>query len=138
MNVTELLRRLLVKIENIYLFKIIIIIKNMVTSLKTGFAQIFFCCPKKPELPKLWGAAAHLAPPARTPMALLLKRREFGLELKRGDLARVQTEMVEIIALPIPFSNRLKIWSFHVVVLQEQQRNVQKSVMHVQSFCFAH
>ena len=34
----------------------------METSLKTGFAQIFSCCPK------LGGAAAPLAPPARTPM----------------------------------------------------------------------
>ena len=40
--------------------------------------------------------------------------------------------MVEFIALPFSFSSKLKIWSFHVVVVQEQQRNVQKSVMHVQ------
>ena len=41
----------------------------METSLKSSFAQIFSCCPKKSELPKLWGgAAAPLAPPARTPM----------------------------------------------------------------------
>ena len=60
------------------------------------------------------------------------------MKLKGGDLARVQTEIVEIIALPIPFSNKVKIWSFHVIVLQGQQRNVQKSVMHVESFCFAH
>ena len=60
------------------------------------------------------------------------------LERKREDRARVQTEMVEFIALPFPFSSKLKIWSFHVVVVQGQQRNVQKSVMHVQSCCFAH
>ena len=53
------------------------------------------------------------------------------MELKRVDLARVETEMVEIIALLFPFSNKLKIWSFHVVVVQGQQRNVQKSVMHL-------
>ena len=42
----------------------------METSLKTGFAQIFSRCPKKSELPKIWGgAAAPLAPPARTPMS---------------------------------------------------------------------
>ena len=37
----------------------------MQTSLNTGFAQIFSCCPKKSELPKIWGggAAAPLAPP---------------------------------------------------------------------------
>ena len=62
-NVTELLRRLLVKIENIYLFKIIIIIINMETSLKTGFAQIFSCCPKNLRCPNFGGAAAPLAPP---------------------------------------------------------------------------
>ena len=47
--------------------------------------------------------------------ALLLKRREFWLELKRRDRARVQTEMVEFNASPFPFSIKLKIWSFHVV-----------------------
>ena len=68
----------------------------------------------------------------------LLERREFWLELKRGAVARVHTEMLEFIALPFRFSSKLNIWSFHVVVVQEQQRNVQKSVMHVQSCCFAH
>ena len=42
------------------------------------------------------------------------------MELKRGDQARVQTEMVEFIAIPFPFSSKLKIWSFQVVVLQGQ------------------
>ena len=40
----------------------------METSLKTGFAQIFSCCPKNLSRPKFGGAAAPLAPPARTPM----------------------------------------------------------------------
>ena len=48
------------------------------------------------------------------------------LELKRGGHARVQTEMVEFIALPFPSSKKLNIWSFHVVVVQGRQRNVQK------------
>ena len=61
MNVTELLRRRLVKIGNIYLLKIIII--NMETSLKTGFAQIFSCCPKNLSCPNFGGVAAPLAPP---------------------------------------------------------------------------
>ena len=60
------------------------------------------------------------------------------LELKRGDRPRVQTEMLEFIAMPFSFSNERKIWLFHVVVVQGRQRNVQKSVMHVQSCCFAH
>ena len=45
----------------------------METSLTTGFAQIFSRCPKKSELPKIWGGggvAAPLAPTARTPMAI--------------------------------------------------------------------
>ena len=66
-------------------------------------------------------------------VAQLLKRREVMLELKR----EFQKEMVEFIALPFPSSKKLKIWSFHVVVAQERQRSVQKSVMHVQSCCFA-
>ena len=62
-------------------------------------------------------------------VTLLLKRREFRLELKRGDRAQVQTEMVEFIALQFLFSSKLKIWSFHVPVVQRRQRNLQKSVM---------
>ena len=42
----------------------------METSLKTGFAQIFSCCPKNLSYPKFGGAAAPLAPPARTLMSL--------------------------------------------------------------------
>ena len=40
----------------------------METSLKTGFAQIFSCCPKNLSCPNFGEAAAPLAPPARTPM----------------------------------------------------------------------
>ena len=53
----------------------------------------------------------------------------FFLELMSGDRA----QMLRFIALPFPFSSRLKLWSFHV---GGRQRNVQKSVMHVQSCCF--
>ena len=35
----------------------------MGASLKTGFAQIFSCCPKNLRCPKFGGAAAPLAPP---------------------------------------------------------------------------
>ena len=59
------------------------------------------------------------------------------LELKREGRARVQTEMGEFIVLPFPSSNneKLKIWSFHVSVVQGRQRNIQKGVMQTQS-CF--
>ena len=49
------------------------------------------------------------------------------MELKRGDCAQVLTEIVEFIALPFPFPNKLKIWSFYVLVMQGLQRNVQKA-----------
>ena len=42
----------------------------METSLKTGFVQIFSCCPKNLSCPNFAGAAAPLAPPARTPMSV--------------------------------------------------------------------
>ena len=49
---------------------------------------------------------------------VVLLRRGFRLELKRGGSARVQTEMVEFIALPFSSSKKKnKIWSFHVVVV---------------------
>ena len=40
----------------------------METSLKTGFAQVFSCCPKNLSCPNFGGTAAPLAPPAHTPM----------------------------------------------------------------------
>ena len=39
----------------------------METSLKTGFAQIYSCCPKNLSCPKFGAAAAHLAPPPHPP-----------------------------------------------------------------------
>ena len=44
-------------------------------------------------------------------VARLFKRRKFMLQLKRRNCARVQTETVELIALPFPFSSEnLAIW----------------------------
>ena len=62
------------------------------------------------------------------------------LELKRRDEARVQTHhMVEFVALSSrPQKEKLKIWSFHVVVVQGRPGNVQKNVMHEQSCFFAY
>ena len=39
--------------------------------------------------------------------------------------------------LVFPSSTKREFRHFHVVVVQRQQRNVQKSVMHLQSSCFA-
>ena len=49
--------------------KILIIIKNMKTSLKTGFPQIFSCCPEK-----MGGCSPPIAPLARTPPLTKLKK----------------------------------------------------------------
>ena len=63
--------------------------------------------------------------------------------LKEGSLcwswsrASVQTQRVEFIALPFPSSKQIKIWSFHVAVMQRRLRNENYSVMHVQSCYFA-
>ena len=43
-----------------------------------------------------------------------------------------------IYRLAVPIIKKvLAKWSFHVVVVQRRQRNVQKSLMHVQSCCIA-
>ena len=68
-----------------------------------------------------------------------LKEGNLGWSWREGATPDwVQTEMVEFITLPFPFSSKPKIWPFHVVVVQGPQRNVQKSVMHVQGCCFPH
>ena len=54
----------------------------METSLKTGFAQIFSRCPKNLSCLKFGGAAAPLAPPARTPMQPVLSHSLFLIRLK--------------------------------------------------------
>ena len=57
----------------------------METSLKTGFAQIFSRCPKNLSCPKFGGAAAPLAPSARTPM-----------EFSTGDFSNIQITPTKI------------------------------------------
>ena len=44
----------------------------MATSLKTGFTQIFSCCPKNLSRPKFGGATAPLAPPPPGPYAYVI------------------------------------------------------------------
>ena len=45
--------------------------------LKTGLTQIFSPCPKKSELPKIWGGCSphRPPPPARTPMIEIPQNR---------------------------------------------------------------
>ena len=60
-------------------------------------------------------------------VALLLKRREFRLKLKRGDRARVQTEMVEFIAMQFPKEN-LGILPCYVKVAHGRQNEITKKL----------
>ena len=60
-NVTGLLRRLQVKIENIYLFKILI--KKHENVFKSWICPNFLLLPKKSELPKVWGGCSPPRPP---------------------------------------------------------------------------
>ena len=53
--------------------------------------------------------------------------------LKGGDRVRIQTEIVKFIALPFPFSSNLVAISRRTVVVQGQQKKLQKRVMHEQS-----
>ena len=43
-----------------------------------------------------------------------------------------------VVTSVFPSSKKCEIKHFHVVVVQRRQRNVQKSLMHVQSYCFAY
>ena len=53
----------------------------METPLKTDFAQIFSHCPKNLSCPKFGGAAAPLAPPARTPMSIKKTKKMNAIPL---------------------------------------------------------
>ena len=59
------------------------------------------------------------------------------LELNSKGLSQSSGEEKESCCLVFPSSTKREIRHFHVVVVQRRLRNVQKSVMHVQSFCFA-
>ena len=61
----------------------------------------------------------------------------FFLELKSKGLHQSSGKEKESCCLVFPSSTKREIRQFHVVVVQRRQRNVQKSVMHVQSCCFA-
>ena len=60
------------------------------------------------------------------------------VKTEASDRVRVQPkEIVKFMASPFPFASPLKIFSFDGVVVQGRQRNLPKSVMHVQSCFFA-
>ena len=59
------------------------------------------------------------------------------LELDSEGLHQSSGKEKESCCLVFPSSTKREISHFHVVVVQRRQRNVQKSVMNVQSCCFA-
>ena len=78
-------------------------------------------------------------PTTATPRPLKLFRRYTSVGAEKRELRpSSERERAKFIAMPFSFSSQLKIWSFHFVVVQRRQRKLQKSVMHVQSCCFAH
>ena len=54
------------------------------------------------------------------------------------DCIKVQEKKKKVVVFCSPSSTKREIRQFHVVVVQRRQRNVQKSMMHVQSCCFAY
>ena len=64
------------------------------------------------------------------------RRRGRLRKLHLMDFIKVQEKKKKVLSL-FPFSVKREIRQFHVVVVQRRQGNVQKSVMHVQSCCFA-
>ena len=57
--------------------------------------------------------------------------------LNSKDCIKVLGKEKESPCLVVLSSTKREIRHFHILVMQRQQRNVQKSVMHVQSCCFA-
>ena len=66
-----------------------------------------------------------------------LKEGNFGRSWKRGPRPSSDKDCRILSPCRSRSQGNLKFWSFLVVAVQVQQRNVQKSVMYVQSCCFA-
>ena len=79
----------------------------METSLQTGFAQIFSCCPKKLSCPKFVGAAAPLRPLGRyaygsIDIKFIFDNARLGLSSSANNLqtADVALRVVFLLFLP--------------------------------------
>ena len=70
-------------------------------------------------------------------LVYFVKCWQMFLELNSKGLYQSSGKEKESCCLLFPSSTKREIRQFHVVVVQRRQRNVQKSVMHVQSCCFA-
>ena len=62
---------------------------------------------------------------------------QMPLELNSKALYQSSGKQKESCCLVFPSSTKREFRYFHAVLVQRRQRNVQKSVMHVQSCCFA-
>ena len=69
-------------------------------------------------------------------LVYFVKCWQMFLELNSKGLYQSSGKEKESCCLLLPSSTKREIRQFHVVVVQRRQRNVQKSVMHVQSCCF--
>ena len=75
---------------------------------------------------------------ALIPSRLILRMLpKFFWSWNLKDCIKVQEKKKKVVVFCSPSSTKREIRQFHVVVVQRQQRNVQKSVIHVQSCCFA-
>ena len=75
---------------------------------------------------------------ALIPSRLILRMLpKFFWSWNLKDYIKVQEKKKKVVVFCSPSSTKREIRQFHVVVVQRRQRNVQKSVMHVQSCCFA-
>ena len=63
--------------------------------------------------------------------------RQILLELNSKGLYQSSGKEKESCFLMFPTSTKNQIWHFHVVVMQQALRNVQKKHDHMQSCCFA-
>ena len=116
-NVTELLRRLLVKIENIYLFKIIIIKKHG-NVFKNGLCPNFLLLPKRSELPNffLWGGHQP-PPPPPCPYAYVLNKCLYGEAPSRGPTPYPLIYYFSLKRYPFRISSVDKLYPFHIPCL---------------------
>ena len=70
------------------------------------------------------------------PSRLIRQMLAIFLELNSKGLYQSSEKEKESGYLSIPSSTKREIRQSHVVVVQRRQRNVQRSVMHLQSCCF--
>ena len=70
-------------------------------------------------------------------LVYFVKCWQMFLELNSERAVSKFRKRKESCCLVFPSSTKREFRHFHVVVVQRRQRNVQKSVMHVQSCCFA-